>query len=152
MRHDFVELLKKNNRKSDLPASSQSYQPLWQRDDQSFQSPWWSGSMWSLCSYTVFTARVLKFQRVMVLGSLCETTWFRTTVGFGNLEKRAETPARLEKKHTNPGHVGYCLLHDEVQLMCVAVQVMSIFIPIHDFAPHTSSAPSLQQHCHKPGR
>ncbi|KAJ8004240.1 hypothetical protein DPEC_G00156760 [Dallia pectoralis] len=52
----------------------------------------------SLCSYTVFTARLWKFHRVVeALGSLCATIWSSTVVRLGDLEKKAENPARSEK-------------------------------------------------------
>ena len=103
----------------------------------------------SLCSYTVLTARLWKFHRVgEALGSLCATTWSSTVVHLGGPEKKAENPARSEGRDS--GDVWCCLLHDEVQLMCIAVSVVSIFVGIHYLTLH--SAVGSPHHTGKLGR
>lgn len=80
------------------------------------------------------------------VGNRWATTWSRTEVHLGDLEKKLLS-SKVRKKNSNPGDVRCGLLHYQVELMSITVDVVSIRVLILDFllntccgAPHHTSS------------
>lgn len=81
-----------------------------------------------------------------VAGSVRAKILSRIHVRLGDLEKKLANPPRSEK-NTHFGNVRGGLLHDQVELMCVAVGIVGIWVHIFYFPLHTCSSTH-----HMPGR